>query len=583
MRSLFSAAVATVLVAPALAQTARPATRIDPGSALSALGGIAAYEGTTAAFYREVATQNILATRGRRCGFLWDPVVRVDGDVSGAIKTTGYRGNNPSIHASDGHVYLVWSDDRNGAATGDGDLYFNRSLDGGVTWETEQLLDKGLASGANDVKEWSMAISRDPVDANDDRVYVVISPENDAAPGSGPEDVYLVVSTDGGATFGSAISLSTANGTGADVDGVHVAANGNSVYVAWTDNRSGKNVVYFRASSDNGATFGPELALNAFAAPDGDAQFSLSIDADGSKVVLGWEEENEAASSQELGLIRVSNDGGATFGSAIVVGGYNPSVNDVDNFRAFLSGGNVVCVWEDNRAGSDQVFTAFSDDDGATWTEVQHTTSGGSFPRPAWGGDEVGIVWAGPSFPEDAQGVYSGDNGLTWTALTTLDTNTGDVDFVELTYDSSNGNFASVWLSDDLGTNNAFVGGVSYGAANVSTRIGGNPNIYTSNAPVLGETWEIEIDLTGQPGYTLAIVVAFSSPASVPLVNRGTLLVGGLNLLDTGLLPGPVASLSAPIPYEPCLVGQTVFTQAAIFGGGPYLFTNAQDLTVGGF
>ena len=41
-----------------------------------------------------------------------------------------------------------------------------------------------------------------------------------------------------------------------------IAASGDNVYVTWWDNKTGTREVYFRASTDNGETFGNTIMLN---------------------------------------------------------------------------------------------------------------------------------------------------------------------------------------------------------------------------------------------------------------------------------------------------------------------------------
>ena len=45
-----------------------------------------------------------------------------------------------------------------------------------------------------------------------------------------------------------------------------IAASGDNVYVTWWDNKTGTREVYFRASTDNGETFGNAIMLNSTSA-----------------------------------------------------------------------------------------------------------------------------------------------------------------------------------------------------------------------------------------------------------------------------------------------------------------------------
>ncbi len=49
-------------------------------------------------------------------------------------------------------------------------------------------------------------------------------------------------------------------------DDSNIAASGDNVYVTWWDNKTGTREVYFRASTDNGETFGNAIMLNSTSA-----------------------------------------------------------------------------------------------------------------------------------------------------------------------------------------------------------------------------------------------------------------------------------------------------------------------------
>jgi hypothetical protein len=87
-----------------------------------------------------------------------------------------------------------------------------------------------------------------------------------------------------------------------------IATSGDNIYVAWWDNKTGNNnEVFFRASTDNGQTFGNKTNLsNSTNADSVDAR----IDASGDKVFVTWWERN--ATSNEP-VLRVSTDSGKTF------------------------------------------------------------------------------------------------------------------------------------------------------------------------------------------------------------------------------------------------------------------------------
>jgi len=66
--------------------------------------------------------------------------------------------------------------------------------------------------------------------------------------------------------------------------------------------------VLFRASSDNGKTFGDKINLSN---TTNDQSTRVEIDSDADSVVVTWWETNETS---DLPVMRISNDNGKTFG-----------------------------------------------------------------------------------------------------------------------------------------------------------------------------------------------------------------------------------------------------------------------------
>jgi c-di-AMP phosphodiesterase-like protein len=89
---------------------------------------------------------------------------------------------------------------------------------------------------------------------------------------------------------------------------IPIAISDNNVYVTWWTNKTGNDEVMFRASTDNGVTFGDKMNLsNTTEADSDDAQIAAS----GNSVYVTWWERNDTSDEP---VARVSNDNGATFG-----------------------------------------------------------------------------------------------------------------------------------------------------------------------------------------------------------------------------------------------------------------------------
>ena len=92
-----------------------------------------------------------------------------------------------------------------------------------------------------------------------------------------------------------------------------IATSGDNVYITWWSNKTGNEEVMFRASTDNGATFGDKINLSNTTEADSD---DAEIAASGNNVYVTWWERNETSDTP---VARVSNDNGATFGQVLML------------------------------------------------------------------------------------------------------------------------------------------------------------------------------------------------------------------------------------------------------------------------
>lgn len=91
---------------------------------------------------------------------------------------------------------------------------------------------------------------------------------------------------------------------------------GDNVYVAWWNNNTanGNNEVLFRMSTDNGASFSDKINLSN--TNDSESE-RVELDSDGESVIVTWWETNQ---TDEIPIMRVSNDNGETFGPILRLG-----------------------------------------------------------------------------------------------------------------------------------------------------------------------------------------------------------------------------------------------------------------------
>lgn len=594
-RTLPSVALALGLSAsPLFAQQVRPAVDVGTSPVGSASGPqVASFDDRTVAVYVDEGTGNVLACASDAAGTDWSAPVQVDRDLTGAPKTTGFQEGNETLLVSGERVLVTWRDARNGRD----DLYVSRSTDGAATFEPlDRRVDDGAAPGAAAVRDWSVALARDPGgDPDSDLVAILLSVEDEGGSGPEPESLWLVVSSDGGATFGPAQPVSTANGTGADVDDLALAVSGAAIVCAWVDDRSGADDLWTRTSFDGGTTFGPEVALSPQpGAGNAGNGLDLAVDALGTVVAL-FEDAPVSTSTGEL-WSAVGTGFGSSWAPAVPVGQADPTQDDIDNPQIALlqpsTGTQVVAVWEDDRTGLDEVYVSVSGDLGLSWSPDELLSSaGGAVPRLSKDDPQrLAITWVGGGFPNQVRAAFTLDGGTSFQALATpLSDLTSDADEAEIALHPQTGNVVICWLTDAEGPNRARAGGFSLcGPATAQQRnAGSNPDVLRSGPSILGTTWTASIDMT-VTGHALATVIGYVGSLNMTLPGGQVLLTNALDpggeLLGRAPQSGPLASFSLAIPNEPALCDTNVSVQGVLVGTvSPFALSNAVDLVVGAF
>ena len=199
---------------------------------------------------------------------------------SGGAGSASRAAKFPSVACSGSTVHVTWIDNRNGSE----DVFYSYSSDAGGTWQPDTQLDVSVAASAQRV---------DPQLAlEDNRVHVVWS---------AGQGIYSNSSSDGGATWlPGAVRV---DGSRSSSRSPSMAAAGDNVYVAWTDDRNGNPDVYFSRSTDSGSSYGQEIELENASA----ASTAPELAADDDDVHVVWVSQNQVE-------IRSSNDGGASYG-----------------------------------------------------------------------------------------------------------------------------------------------------------------------------------------------------------------------------------------------------------------------------
>ncbi len=152
--------------------------------------------------------------------------------------TTG-KASMPSIAVNGLTVHVTWMDSISGHRAS----YYKRSLDGGVTWGNNVVLDS--------TTDWWPGVATSGA-------LVVATINKNAAVGN--SEVFYIISPDSGHTWGTEQRLTNAPGRSEDPA---IAIKDSSVNLSWNDNRNGPMEIYYCHSANAGGTWGPQMALTS--------------------------------------------------------------------------------------------------------------------------------------------------------------------------------------------------------------------------------------------------------------------------------------------------------------------------------
>src|ERR671919_165659 len=253
---------------------------------------------------------------------------------SQTISNTPGNSTDPKIALYNNNVYVVWSDD----STGNGDIYFKRSVDNGTTFGSLENLSNTPGN------------STDPkIGLHNNNVYVVWSDDS-----TGNGDIYFKRSVDNGTTFGSLENLSNTHGNSTDPK---IALYNNNVYVVWSDDSTGNGDIYFERSVDNGTTFD---STNNISKNNTGASSTPQVAANAGNVYIIWTDTTSGTSEINY---RQSVDGGAKFAGIRELSKTRSIDGESARFPKIVTAGNNVYVaWQDSVQGGNEIFFRASTD-----------------------------------------------------------------------------------------------------------------------------------------------------------------------------------------------------------------------------
>jgi len=342
---------------------------------------------------------------------------------------------------------------------------------------------------------WSAGTSFNPAVAVDSSGNIYVAWQ-DTTPGN--YEIFYKKSTDGGATWTAAQRLTVNSGMSLFVS---VACEASSaVHLAWEDLTSGNSELFYMKSTDGGATWTPEKRLTW---NTGRSTIpTLAVDSSGNPHLV-WMDDTPGdyeiyyRKSTDKGnawtpIQRLTWNTGESTGAALAVG----------------SSGHLHLVWDDSTLDNYEIYYKRSTDGGATWTASKRLTwNSGNSLKPVLAADSSGqlhVFWHDQTHGnEEIYYKKSTDGGATWTANKRLTWNSGNSSCPAVAVDS---NGVHVVYHDWTP---------------------GNAEVYYRNSPDWGETWA--------PSQRLAFTAGTSANAEI-----GTDPWGNLHVVWNDATPGNI-------------------------------------------
>jgi uncharacterized cupin superfamily protein len=316
-------------------------------------------------------------------------------------------------------------------------------------------------------------------------------------------EIYYKRSTDRGATWSAAQRLTWSSGV-SSFPAIAIDSS-NTIHVVWSDDAPGNKEIYYRRSTDGGTTWSAAKRLSWTSGSSGSP--AIAIDSTDT-IHLVWPDDTPG--NWEIYYKR-STDGGTTWSPVKRLtsnGGasWSPAI-------AIDSSDAIYIVWFDDTPGNYEIYTLRSTDGGATWNPAQRLTwTSGDSLDPVMAIDSknsIHVVWY-DSTPGNAEIYYkrSTDGGVTWSPVKRLTSNGGASWSSAIAVDSNDA-IHVVWFDNTPGNWEIYYkrsedGGATWSAAQRLTWTSNGsfyPAIAIDSTDIIHVVWEDETPGNGEIYY----------------------------------------------------------------------------------
>ena len=233
------------------------------------------------------------------------------------------------------------------------------------------------------------------------------------------DGIYYKRSTDSGLSWYPVVHLTSPQ---SGVGWPSICVSGSVVHLVWVDARDGRNEeIYYKRSTDSGATWSQDTRLTK----DTSVSQTPSLCASGKIVHLVWEENRDHS---YWVFYKRSTNNGASLSSEVRLTNVPACLW---NTSIAASGAGVHIVWYDMRNKNAEIYYKHSTDRGVTWSPDIRLTADSAYswsPCVASEGSDVHVVWmdnrckSADEFDINHEIFYkhSEDGGITWSPDTRL-------------------------------------------------------------------------------------------------------------------------------------------------------------------
>jgi hypothetical protein len=273
------------------------------------------------------------------CGDTWNDIKR--------ITPVGHDAGDPNIFVNYSNLHIIWHDKRDGS---DGEIYYRRSLDRGITFDNGQGIDADRR-----ITFSPSAISGIQMAGDGSNISIIWTDER-----NGNFDIYWMISKDNGVTWEDGLGTPNMDRRISNTidDSVEpaISVSGSNIHISWVEEIWPGPIykIYYRNSTDNGVTWNPVQLLvdsNKCNAPDIVAKNNL--------VQLVWHDWRDDGVTTEIYYMN-STDGGSTWGPQTRIT-YNNG-NYSDEPKIAVDGNFKHIVWTERRDGNREIYYKRSPD-----------------------------------------------------------------------------------------------------------------------------------------------------------------------------------------------------------------------------